>query len=131
MSIKNNITPKFILENTKDFNEFDLYLGQFLDDFYNSDNKLERELIIAEEPADSGDNIKNRIMAAIVDELCFRYELKVPEWVSKDNFIKGEPIFYHGGLVKEDYYKVILMLEAPITFAIRDVFVPRQFLVRF
>ena len=79
--------------------EFEINLSQFLDDFYSCDNNDEKYLLIKDEYTgeySEENEMILRIIAATVDELCFRYQLEQrPEWIDKKKFIGSDkPIFY-------------------------------------
>lgn len=125
---------RVIEESIKNRDEFEINLSQFLEDFYNCSNNNDRLNLIEEEYG--GDYYEDievilRITAATVDELCFRYDIERPSWIDKDKYEgSGKPLFYNiDGMSDKD--RVYTLLRAPIKFIERNVFVPRQFLVRF
>lgn len=71
-----------------------LYFGQFLDDFYRSEDRY--SLISEEPPYDANKQLFLCKMAATAHKLANDYNLSVPAWVSKDIYIY-EGVYYSFG----------------------------------
>ena len=62
----------------------------------------------------------------MVEELCYRYGIDVPEWVNDEDYFLSEPYFV-GGL---ESIKPFLLIESPLSFRIRNIFVSSNVLER-
>ena len=65
-------------------------------------------------------------IAAMVEELCFRNNLSIPDWVFDKKYSLKEP-FFVGGL---DSLKAFLLVESPLSFRRRNIFVSANVLSR-
>jgi hypothetical protein len=120
---------KEVIELTaKNPREFEIYLGDFLDNFYITNNKEKKGLVL-EEP----DNFKNvsrqtcAFIASAVEKLCNDYEITPPDWVFKDKYFLKEPMF---SLNAQGDLRIILLVESPNEFLVRNIFVPENCLQR-
>ncbi|MCP5103975.1 MAG: hypothetical protein GY950_11380 [bacterium] len=65
-------------------------------------------------------------VAAMVEELCFTNDLDIPEWVFDKKYRLKEP-FFVGGL---ESLKAFLIVESPLSFRRRNIFVSANVLKR-
>ena len=122
---------KNILIGVNNYENFEYRLSQFLESFY-YDVDI-REEIVKEEPLTYGDYLMNGIIAAVVEELCYRYKVEIPSWVLKKEFSGFDyPVIYNPLGVDFSKETIILYyLNSPVSFIIRNIFVSSQFLIRF
>lgn len=131
--MSNKIKISEIFSKSKSEEELELNFNQFLDDFYNADEEHERKEIIEEEPTlkESIDNKFYCLVAATVHELCHRFKLEEPRWIHKEEYMTKKPLFFGLSENIPDIEKIYMMLESPVCFIYRDIFVHKEFLVRF
>lgn len=65
-------------------------------------------------------------IAAMVEELCFTNKLDIPDWVFDKKYRLKEP-FFVGGL---ESLKAFLLVESPVSFRRRNIFVSHNVLKR-
>jgi len=101
-------------------------LANFIDEFNRS--SLEKKQKMVEEFPFKG--IKNKkyaaYIAAMVEELCFTNNIDIPEWVFDKKYSLKEP-FFVGGL---ESIKAFLIVESPLPFRRRNIFVSENVLKR-
>jgi hypothetical protein len=97
-----------------------IYLMDFVDDFRR--NKDPRA--VAEPFALAGDNM-DALLASTAESLCDEMGIEPPEWLSKVPACR-EPYFVSGF----ENLKAISIVESPLRFRIRKVFVMENFLSR-
>jgi len=105
-----------------------IFFGDFLDEFYTADHE-DKQSMILQEPRHYG-TISNQIyayIAAMVDYLCNKYELLKPDWIFNNSYYLQDPYFAHD--FKNDM-RIILLIESPLEFKIRNVFVSENALTR-
>jgi hypothetical protein len=113
---------------SKDSNNFEIYNGDFLDEFYRNDDD-ERKGMVEQEPH-SYANLSPRILpflAGMVEKLCNDYEIDCPTWVYKDKYFLEEPNFY---MDVQGNLRIILLVESPVEFKIRNIFTTKNCLTR-
>jgi hypothetical protein len=101
-------------------------LANFIDEFNGSAKKNKLKMI---ENCPFPQIKKNRdkaYIAALVEELCFRNHLKIPVWVEDKKLFLKEP-FFVGGL---ESLKSFLLVESPVSFRRRNIFVSENVLIR-
>jgi hypothetical protein len=103
---------------------FDPLLREFLDTFYLGDTPA-RERAIAGTPARI-DALRDAYLAAVAEHLARRYELAIPPWVDEPHRFLERP-FFAGGL---ENLKAILLVESPLAFRRRQIFVSANALSR-
>ena len=107
-------------------NQLRYLLANFIDAF-NGTTKVNKIRMIKNCPFP---NIKkNRdkaYIAAMVEELCVRNNLKIPAWVDDKKLFLKEP-FFVGGL---ESLKAFLLVESPVSFRRRNIFVSANVLTR-
>jgi hypothetical protein len=103
---------------------FDPLLREFLDEFY-SWNSETRARAIAGAPALIAP-IHDAYLAAVAEHLALRFGLLVPQWVEEPHRFLAKP-FFAGGL---ENLKAILLVESPLAFRRRQIFVSANALSR-
>jgi len=101
-------------------------IANFIDAFNLADKETRKELT----KRFPFREIKNRevsaYIAAMVEELCFSNNLETPEWVFNKKYQLKEPCFL-GGL---ESLKASLIVESPLSFRRRNIFVSENVLSR-
>lgn len=107
---------------------FEINLGNFLDNFYNCNTKEKKELI-REEPESFNDISKQKyaFIASAVEKLCNDSGIKPPKWVFKEKYFLKEPMF---ALNAQGDLRTILLVESPNEFLVRNIFVSDNCLQR-
>ncbi|MDD2247717.1 MAG: hypothetical protein PHC39_11730 [Proteiniphilum sp.] len=108
--------------------EINIFFGNFLDEFYAADYEDKKKMVF-EEPLYYKviPHSSYAYIAAMVDFLCNKYELEKPQWIFKDRYYLKDPYFTHD--FKGDM-RIILLIESPLEFKIRNVFVSENALTR-
>jgi hypothetical protein len=109
--------------------------GNFLDEFYHAKTE-ERQSFLDYEPQKSNVHEADLCFyahcAAVAEKLAHDYELDVPKWVDKPEFILNEPDY--GGFdsrVVDSTLVAVLQSETPIEFAKHNLFTTSNVLVRY
>ena len=97
-----------------------LYFYDFVDDF-----RRRRDLQMLAEPFDLSDEKTDALLASTVEKLCDELELEIPLWIKKIPAAK-EPYFVSG----LENLKAFLIVQSPLRFKKRNVFVSEDFLSR-
>jgi hypothetical protein len=118
------ITLQDIAVRTLTGDPFDLLLREFLDGYYGADAKT-RAAAINAAPA-ALDAIHDAYLAAVAEHLALRFGLPVPRWTDEPGRFIVEP-FFAGGL---ETLKAILLVESPLAFRRRQIFVSANALSR-
>lgn len=95
-------------------------LMDFVDDF----RHYQRSTAIAE-PFEKGDDRMDAILAATAETLCREMDLPIPDWILEVPACR-EPWFPSG----LENLKAIALVESPLPFRIRKIFVLENFLTR-
>jgi hypothetical protein len=103
---------------------FDPLLREFLDEFYGR-TQSEMALAVAREPARIG-LVHDAYLAAVAEHLALKFGLPVPAWVEQPDRFLAQP-FFAGGL---ESLKAILLVESPLAFRRRQIFVSANALSR-
>jgi hypothetical protein len=103
---------------------FDPLLREFLDEFYGGNSDM-RARAIAAAPARIAP-IHDACLAAVAEHLALRFGLPVPQWVEEPDRFLTKP-FFAGGL---ENLKAILLVESPLAFRRRQIFVSANALSR-
>lgn len=102
--------------------------GDFLDWFYypyrNNKSRLEA---IQTEPIWACNKETSTFVAASVHFLARKYQLEIPSWVFKEQYILEEPYF---SLKAKGDLRIVLLAESPIEFKMRNMFVSSNSLDR-
>jgi hypothetical protein len=109
---------------TRDGEPFDPLLREFLDTFYGGDRGT-RTSAIAGAPREIGP-IHDAYLAAVAEHLALKYGLATPRWVEDPQRFLDKP-FFAGGL---ESLKAILLVESPLAFRRRQIFVSANALSR-
>jgi hypothetical protein len=103
---------------------FDPLLREFLDTFY-SGNSDTMDHAIGAAPARI-DPVHDAYLAAVAEHLALRFGRPIPQWVEQPDRFLAKP-FFAGGL---ETLKAILLVESPLAFRRRQIFVSANALSR-
>lgn len=103
----------------REFGKVDMYLREFLDEFYLENDPIKKNLMLVSEPLLSENPRQNAYFAAVAEHLAMRNNLSVPAWVHGSQRFLHSP-FFPAGL---DSLKAICLLESPSAFRRRMIFV--------
>ena len=105
----------------------EIELGDFLDAFY---RRPTTEAVCEEPPllpeSDPQGAVMNSFLAATAEHLCHRFGLPVPDWVYEQRRYLERPYF----AMKEPSFRATLLLESPVEFRSRNLFVTANALSR-
>jgi hypothetical protein len=105
----------------KDPENRDIYLMDFVDRF-----RYHRDMSAIQEPFEAGfDDQEEAVLAGVVEYLCDEIPVDPPEWTDRIPACR-DPYFRHG----MESLKAISVVESPLRFRIRKVFVLENFLDR-
>jgi transcriptional regulator with XRE-family HTH domain len=103
----------------RDFGKVDMFLREFLDEFYLEQDPIKKNLMLLSEPLMGENPRQNAYLAAVAEHLAMRNQLSVPPWVNGSGRFLRNP-FFPGGL---DSLKALCILESPSAFRRRMIFV--------
>lgn len=117
-----------VKSTSENLKEYKIYLGDFLDEFYASDIKTKTEMV-KEEPGEYEDISQQTyaFIAGAVEKLCNDSKIKPPEWVFKVKYFLKDPMF---SLDAKGRLRLILLVESPNEFVVRNIFVTENCLQR-
>jgi hypothetical protein len=124
LTIPRPATLNEVAVRTRDGEPFDPLLREFLDTFYGADSGT-MTAAIAGVPHEI-DPIHDAYLAAVAEHLARKYELAIPPWVESPQRFLEKP-FFAGGL---ESLKAILLVESPLAFRRRQIFVSANALSR-
>jgi hypothetical protein len=101
-------------------------LREFLDEFYIESCQEVRVQMLAPEPPLTGVEHRDAYFAAVAEHLSRRYKLPIPQWTNEESRFLKIP-YYPAGL---ESLKAICLVESPIAFRRRMIFVDRDPLSR-
>jgi hypothetical protein len=107
---------------------FDRCLANFLDGFYSAPTSaalLDRPLLLAPQIGEIG-RVQDAYLAATADELARRFKLPCPDWTMADGRFLHRPWFASPLAA----LRAVLILESPIAFRARNLFVSDNALSR-
>jgi hypothetical protein len=108
----------------------DAMLADFIDDFrLRTKDAAEKKALVFEEPGKievEGYRDANAYLAAVAETLSREAGLAPPDWSEKSEYFLPEP-WFAGGL---ENLKVILLVESPIPFRRRNLFVSENAMSR-
>ncbi|NTZ20783.1 hypothetical protein EXW96_25680 [Paenibacillus sp. JMULE4] len=107
---------------------FEIHTGNFLDEFYRSDNE-KRKQMVEQEPA-FYPNLALHILpflAGMAEKLCNDYNLECPAWVYRPQYYLKEPVFW---MEAKGNLRLVLLVESPIEFRLRNIFTSANSLTR-
>ncbi|MGV8145237.1 MAG: hypothetical protein ACLKAK_00555 [Alkaliphilus sp.] len=124
-----DIIIKNVIKNTShDKENFGVFFAMFLDSFYRATSD-QKQLMVIDEPEEY-ENIslgKYAYISGVVEKLCRDSDIVFPDWVLKEKYFLKEPYF---SMDSKEMLKLILLLESPIEFRMRNVFVNSNTLTR-
>jgi hypothetical protein len=104
---------------------FGIKIANFVDEFRRV--SLDQKLKMVEKPElHFKKRIHNSYFAASVEYLCLESHILVPDWVHNKKYFLKEP-FFAGGL---ESLKAFLLVESPLPFRRRNIFVSENALER-
>lgn len=109
--------------------DFYIVLGDFLDEFYRTNNNV-RQAMIDDEPSVSADVRREHaaLFAATVHKLANDYNLSVPKWAMDKKYKLTDKAYFdcnaRGNLC------LLFMYKSPAEFKYRNLFVDENFLMR-
>jgi hypothetical protein len=120
-------TLKQLAEQVRDGSPLEIELGDFLDAFY----RRPTTEAVCDEPALLSEAyphglIINAFLAATAEHLCRRFSLPIPNWVFKRCRYLEQPYF----ALKAPSFRATLLLESPVEFRSRNLFVTANALSR-
>ncbi len=108
----------------------DHFLGDFIDDFRHRAKSREEKLALVEEkpePIQTKEfNDADAYLAAVAEYLCREAGLPPPAWTERPEYFLHEP-WFAGGL---ESLKAILLVESPVPFRRRNLFVSANAMTR-
>jgi hypothetical protein len=102
---------------------YQLPIGQYIDDFRRASSG-ERRALVADPAFHCGQ--WEALLAGVVSSLCRECEEPLPPWVEAIS----SPVPYFPFPAKTFAMRVLLMLESPLAFKLRRVFVPMTYMRR-
>lgn len=111
-----------------DGDAFDRCLANFLDHFYaapNADALAETPPLLAPKSGEAG-RIQDAYLAATAEELARAYQFSVPEWITSETRKLHHPWFASS----LEALRAVLLLESPVGFRSRNLFVSQNALSR-
>jgi hypothetical protein len=97
-----------------------LYFYDFVDEFRRS-----RDLLVIAEPFELSDEKMDALLASTIEKLCDELSLEIPVWIKQIPPCK-EPYFVSG----LENLKAVSIVQSPLKFKRRNVFVTENFLFR-
>jgi len=112
---------KLVKQKIKDDPEhWSIHLMDFVDDF-----RYYRDRLMIEEPFPLDDERIDALLAATAEQLCYELKIEPPEWILAVPAPR-DPWFVSG----MESLKAIALVESPLPFRIRKIFVLENFLSR-
>ena len=101
-----------------------ILIGNYIDEFNNA-SKSDKIKSISKEPVIKTSK-KSVYLSAMVEYLCIKNRLKIPTWVNKSRYFLKYPVFYS----RFEQLKATLILESPVPFRRRNLFISENGLMR-
>ena len=117
---------ELITLSSDDISNFEIHVGNFLDEFYRRDKK-EKAAMVAKPPNKKLPAKQMAFLAATVEKLCNDSGISPPKWVFEKQYFLEEPYF---ALDAQGMLRVILLLESPNEFLVRNIFISNNALSR-
>lgn len=95
-------------------------LMDFVDDF-----RFHRDRAAVEEPFNTDDEKLDAVLAGVIETLCDEMKISIPKWLASVPSCR-QPYFLSG----YESLKAIAIVESPVRFRLRKVFVLENFLFR-
>lgn len=95
-------------------------LMDFVDDF-----RFHRDPAAIEEPFETGDERRDAVLAGVIETLCDEMNIPIPKWLESIPSCR-QPYFLSG----YESLKAAAIVESPVRFRLRKVFVMENFLFR-
>ena len=113
-----------VAETRKKFDEdpkgWRIPLMDFVDDF-----RFYRDAKSIEQPFELGDIEKDAVLASVIETLCDELKIPIPAWLSQVPSC-NQPLF----LSRMESLKATAIVQSPVRFRLRKVFVHENFLSR-
>jgi hypothetical protein len=106
--------------------EIKYLLAEFIDAFNRADKDKKQQMVEKFPFKNIKDKRYSAYIAAAVEELCFTNNMDIPGWVFDKKYRLKEP-FFVGGL---ESLKAFLIVESPVSFRRRNIFVSANVLKR-
>lgn len=106
--------------------EIKYLIADFIDEFNRGDINKKKKMVKKFPFKENKDRKIAAYTAAMVEELCFKNNIDIPAWVFDKKFRLKEP-FFVGGL---ETLKAFLLVESPLPFRRRNIFVSQNVLKR-
>ncbi len=110
--------------------KFHYYCADLIDRFNHADNsekmKITEIFPFADDEYIVKSETRSAYLAGVVEELCRRDNIRIPKWVNEDKYFLSRPMF-GGGL---ENIKSFLIVESPVGFRRRNIFVSKNAIVR-
>jgi len=107
-------------------NEIKYLLADFIDEFNRAHTNLKKKKVMKFPFKGIKDKKHKAYIAAMVEELCFTNNIEIPDWVFDKKYSLKEP-FFVGGF---ENLKAFLLVESPVSFRRRNIFVSKNVLKR-
>ena len=101
-------------------------MANFIDEFNRSSTEKKQKMVGKFPFKGITDKKYAAYIAAMVEELCFTNNIDIPDWVFDKKYSLKEP-FFVGGL---ESIKAFLIVESPLPFRRRNIFVSENVLKR-
>lgn len=114
---------------SEDEKGFRVYVADFLDKFYASGDLDKKKLFEDEVDLEAKlvSDYQRVFLAAMTEKLCRDYGIDIPDWVYLDEFRLKEPFF---SLNAKGDYQAYLIMDTPVEFKVRNIFIPGVSLTR-
>ncbi len=110
----------------KNMEEIKYMLANFIDEFNGADMEKKKKMVERSPFSPVMDKKNSAYIAAMIEELCFTNNMEIPGWVFDKKFQLKEP-FFVGEL---ESLKAFLIVESPLSFRRRNIFVSQNVLKR-
>ncbi len=107
-------------------NEIKYLLADFIDEFNRVDEAMKKKKVMNFPFKKIKIKKHKAYVAAMVEELCFTNNIEIPNWVFDRKYSLKEP-FFVGGF---ENLKAFLLVESPVSFRRRNIFVSHNVLKR-
>lgn len=126
--MKSMTIAEIVKLTSENISDFEIHLGNFLDEFYRS-SEAGKGNIVRDEP-EYFKTIPQQtyaFLAGTVEKLCNDSGIEPPKWVFKDEYILKDPMF---AMDAKGMLRLYLLVESPIEFVVRNIFVTENCLQR-